>query len=391
MDSPPSASFWSSSESSFLPLRGHRKLHRKELEEVIDPTEEPCATGWNLMGLLDHKGGIGMAARANVRALQDLVSQCRRISFPSARYKAQDAIDVPAIHGRNYLHFNPCSVGAGILERCPWFRQGMNIGFWAWETTIAPPWWLKYDPWMKQIWVPSQFVKDALEATGFKAPIYVIPHAIAPQPRHEFPSEDKPLTFMVQFDGHSRMERKRPDLSLQSIQQAALRSGERVHIIIKTHRQEEVAFAEYSNITVEVINEWLSDGQMNALWNRIDILVSLNRGEGFGLPMVEAMARGIPVVATHWGATLEYMDKANSFPVPPARLDACEESKDAYFKTGLWAMPDVDYAISQVVHAMRMIRSGVWQRHGTPEAVATAELHSFDIMKKRMAKALSDL
>lgn len=387
---PPQDSFWSSSESSFRPHKWNKKLQRKPLEEVINPEEEPCATGWNLMGLLDHKGGIGTAARANIRALKDLVPQCRRISFPSARYKAQDAIDVPAIHGRNYLHFNPCSVGAGILERCPWFRQGTNIGFWAWETTVAPPWWLKYDPWMKQIWVPSQFVKDALLVTGFKSPIYVIPHAIAPQPRHVFPPKDKPLTFMVQFDGHSRMERKRPDLSLQAIQQAALRSGEQIHIIIKTHRQEEVAFAEYSNISVEVINQWLSDWEMSALWDRVDILVSLNRGEGFGLPMVEAMARGIPVVATHWGATVEYMHDGNSYPVCVQKLEPCADSGDAYFKTGCWAMPDVEHAMSQIIFAMRDIRSGRFSEK-TVSMLNCAANHSFDIMKTRMSKALSDL
>src|SRR6187402_35992 len=105
-DSPPPASCWNSSASSFQPHKLHPKLVRKPLEDTIDPAEEPCVTAWNLIGLLDHKGGIGTAARANVQALREIVGQSRRISFPSARYGPQLAHEIPAIHGRNYLHFN---------------------------------------------------------------------------------------------------------------------------------------------------------------------------------------------------------------------------------------------------------------------------------------------
>lgn len=356
------------------------------------------ATAWNLIGLLDHKGGLGNAARTNVRALQDLVGQCRQISYPSARYKAQDAIQVPAIHGHNYLHFNPCSVGAGILKRCAWFRHGINIGFWAWETTLAPERWLKYDEWMRQIWVPSEFVKDSLEHTGFAAPVFVVPHTICPQPQHDFGHicttklcKPQPITFMVQFDGQSRVSRKRPDLSLQAIQQAALRQGERVHIIIKTHRNDDVQFSEYPNITVETIDHWLTDAQMDALWRRVDILVSLNRGEGFGLPMAEAMSRGIPVVATHWGAALEYMGPDNSYPVPPLAIEPCALSGDEYFGSGNWALPDVEAATLQVMAAMRDLRSGYWMAKGAELARYVSEHFSSDRMKAAMLRAISQL
>lgn len=361
------------------------------MEETYHENEAPDPLGWNLIGLLDHKGGIGNAARTNIEALSQIVGTSRKISFPSARWQAQDAGKVPAIHGRNYLHFNPCTCPAKHLRDQEWFAKGQNIGFWAWETTEAPAYWRNYQKHLRQIWVPSEFVRQALLGTGFTIPIKVIPHAITPQPQHAFPAAGEPLTFMVQFDPHSRLARKRPDLSLKAIQQAAMRSGEKIKIIIKTHRGADLEFTSYRNIEVELIDEWLSDAQMDALWRKVDILVSLNRGEGFGLPLVEAMARGIPVVATWWGATKEYMKVANSCPVNVEKLEACSESGDDYFKTGEWALPDAERATVEIMWAMENIRSGMWERFGMPAARAEANRFSLEAMRQRMKAAIEDL
>ncbi|WP_164177193.1 glycosyltransferase, partial [Streptococcus pneumoniae] len=50
-------------------------------------------------------------------------------------------------------------------------------------------------------------------------------------------------------------------------------------------------------------------------WSSIDIYVSLHHAEGFGLTVAEAMARGIPVVATGAGATAEFCDTQTAWPV----------------------------------------------------------------------------
>ena len=40
----------------------------------------------------------------------------------------------------------------------------------------------------------------------------------------------------------------------------------------------------------------------------IKALISCTRGEGFGLPMIEAAAAGLPVIATDWSAHKEFLD-----------------------------------------------------------------------------------
>lgn len=339
--------------------------------------------------MLDHKGGIGNAARMNVQAMGELVPRSRRISFPSARYnKAQE---IPAIHGRNYLHFNPSGINLDGFIAQEWFRKGKNVGFWAWETTRAPDSWRPWDAWMSQIWVPSQFVKDALMQSGFMTPVFVVPHAIEERPAHEFDSR-KPITFLVQYDGHSRFARKRPDWSLQAIVSACLKAQCQARIIIKCHHDtgSRLVLQEYDGIEMERLDTWLNAAQMEEIWKQVDVLVSLNRGEGFGLPIMEAMARGIAVVATNWSASLEYLTEWNSYPVEVECLEDVTEAGDKFFRTGRWAKPSMRSATNQILNCLHHILSGSI-RNTARQARATAKEFSFAKMLSAMSDAITKL
>lgn len=50
---------------------------------------------------------------------------------------------------------------------------------------------------------------------------------------------------------------------------------------------------------------WVSEQQKNKLWSSADLLLFPSRDEGFGMPVVEAMACGIPVVTSDGGALSE--------------------------------------------------------------------------------------
>ncbi len=75
---------------------------------------------------------------------------------------------------------------------------------------------------------------------------------------------------------------------------------------------------------------------------QIKCLVSATRGEGFGLPLIEAAASGLPVAATNWSGHLDFL--GNKFikidygliDIPESRVD-----NRIFFKGHKWANPSL--------------------------------------------------
>lgn len=67
---------------------------------------------------------------------------------------------------------------------------------------------------------------------------------------------------------------------------------------------------------VELIQHELSREELRWLYAVSDAFVLPSRGEGWGLPVVEAMAMELPVVVTNATAMTTYLTAENSYPLP---------------------------------------------------------------------------
>jgi len=63
------------------------------------------------------------------------------------------------------------------------------------------------------------------------------------------------------------------------------------------------------NPKVYLLHGEMSDPHVSSLYKnpKVKALISLTRGEGYGLPILEAAASGLPVIATNWSGHLDFM------------------------------------------------------------------------------------
>ena len=62
-------------------------------------------------------------------------------------------------------------------------------------------------------------------------------------------------------------------------------------------------------------SDGMSNAEMNKIYNAMDVFILLSRGEGFGLPILEAQSCGTPVVVTDWTACRELSEVGYKVPI----------------------------------------------------------------------------
>ena len=99
----------------------------------------------------------------------------------------------------------------------------------------------------------------------------------------------------------------------------------------------------YPNVLL--IEDDLTSEALKALMMACDALVAPSRGEGFGLPLAEAMLSGLPVVATAYGGHMDFCDADNTYLV-----DYTFARAQTHFglPNSLWAEPSEESLIAQL-------------------------------------------
>ncbi|ESQ88878.1 hypothetical protein ABAC460_13945 [Asticcacaulis sp. AC460] len=245
------------------------------------------------------------------------------------------------------IHANPPEARIALFTHAGW-QDRYRIGYWAWESSRAPDAWADVAQWFHEIWVPSAFVRDAVAAilpADQAAKLKVVPTPVPIPP----PSErgGGPVTALTLFDPRSSFNRKNPAGAIQAWLKALPEPGD-VRLIVKTlsGAESHTQFQALQTLVtgrddIVFMAQTLDDAATARLIADCDILISLHRGEGYGLPLAEAMALGKAVLATGWSGNLEFMTPDNAMLVPYRLIPA-----DAGYNgpSAQWADPDIDAA-----------------------------------------------
>eukprot|EP00978_Attheya_sp_CCMP212_P006830 scaffold15932_cov95-Attheya_sp.AAC.4 len=255
--------------------------------------------------------------------------------------------------------------------------QKYNVGYWAWELDIFPKYLMPFLADYDEIWCPSSFIKQSIESSpgydGTLVKVLPIPietltvtrtkeDTIAPTflgyyDRGHVDTEH--FVFLVVFDFHSFEERKNPAAAIRAFIEAFPPSRDpmkKFQLIIKSHSGNVEEVGKLKKVSkgdsrVFFIDELLTDVENEQLHSYQDCYISLHRSEGYGMNILEAMANGIPVIATNYSGNVDFFNQLPTFegsctyPIP-YNLVKLEKSYGPYTKGNHWADPSHNHVVS---------------------------------------------
>ncbi|HZJ46241.1 MAG TPA: glycosyltransferase, partial [Pyrinomonadaceae bacterium] len=215
-----------------------------------------------------------------------------------------------------------------------------KIGFTMLEVDGLPASWVQSANMMDEVWTPSTFNRETFKRSGVTKPIHVIPLGVNPayfNPGIKGYRIDGPFTFLTMFEWG---ERKAPEILLKAFNDE-FGSSEDVVLICKAYNQDPAVHipAQVRNYYLKdsggrivfSINEVVPSYQLGSIYRSVDCFVLASRGEGWGLPILEAMACGLPVIATNWSAQCDFISNDTAYLLDVERLRPAE-AKCPYYE-----------------------------------------------------------
>jgi len=89
------------------------------------------------------------------------------------------------------------------------------------------------------------------------------------------------------------------------------------------------------------VEQSLNPDELTAFYENIDCYVSPHRSEGFGLTIAEAMLAEVPVIATDYSGSTDFVNINHAYPVKSG-FSVIEENHGPYSKGFIWGEPDVE-------------------------------------------------
>jgi glycosyltransferase involved in cell wall biosynthesis len=238
------------------------------------------------------------------------------------------------------------------------------------ETDCCNPEWVNSCNSMDLVIVPSQHAKKCLENSGkLTKDVLVVPESYTESIDvvesntilDDFSTSFNFLLFGQLTGNNVHNDRKNVFLTIKWLCEA-FKDRKDVGIVIKTNAGRnskidrnqikammkqllsEVRVGQYPKMTL--LHGDMSDEEVSSLYKhkQIKALVTLTRGEGFGLPVLEAAASGLPVIATNWSGHLDFLNKGKFVAIQYQLGDIHQTRVDnhIFVKGARWANPSED-------------------------------------------------
>lgn len=235
-----------------------------------------------------------------------------------------------------------------------------HIGHFFWETNRVPHDFVEGLNLMDEIWTGSLYNKQAIERSGVTKPVFVFPQATETNRPQMQPYRLQDFNGFLFYSIFEWTDRKNPQALLEAYWQE-FQNDEKVGLLIKTY------FKDFSRRSKELVRDSINSlkrksglGKFPPVFTFMDLMdrhhisrfhltgdcfVSAHRGEGWGIPQVEAMLHARPIISTNCGGVHEYLrddDNAILIPWQSIKVSGMPHSSFWYTPDQTWA--DIDIA-----------------------------------------------
>jgi glycosyltransferase involved in cell wall biosynthesis len=247
------------------------------------------------------------------------------------------------------------------------------INYTMWETTEIPRKDIdEINRSSSLVYVPCRQNAESYRECGAQTPIKVLHHGISSD---RFPYIQRTQSDVFTFGTYGALSpRKGIDVLIRAFQDE-FSSREPVRLLLKSTGP--LPEWDLGDANIHTVTRFTGPRDLLGLLRQMDAFVLPSRGEGFGLTGLEAMATGLPLIATNWSGPVEYLDPADSYPLSYELVDAVgiEVLGVRYF--GQWAEPNYEHLRSLMrwiyehpaearekgrLASLRVIKEWTWDR-----------------------------
>jgi hypothetical protein len=256
---------------------------------------------------------------------------------------------------------------------------------------------------MDEVWMTSEFSMKAFKNSGVKVPMYMIGEGVDPNYFHPeiIPFIEKPKEKFRFMSNFAWGRRKGVDVLFEAFRRE-FDESEDVCLMLKTlpsywghniKNELKLLYERKGSAKVYLYDVEMPKWELGRFYNMAHAFVWPSRGEGYGLPALEALACGLPVIASNHSAHLEFLTNAGK-PRPGVELvggkmQMYDKGDSIYYPGFHW----FDTSVSDLRKKMRLVFNNYeeYKKGALESSAAVRKEFDWKVSTQKIIDRLADI